>query len=116
MLMKEAQMRDMKWNQSEKSIARAAFDKAFKNECNYIIETLRERVSNLSEPKEIWELEDYLSDKRKEIDQKYDYRYSVLIRVFGVLVCEGWIEMKDLEGLGEEKLQRVQSIASCLNE
>ncbi len=109
-------MIDFKWNQKEKAIARTAFDKAFQNECNHIIEAAKERLNNLSDPKEIWRLEDYLSKKRKQIDQKYDYRYSVLIRVFGVLVYEGWIEMKDLEGLKEEKLQRIRFVAEGLKD
>ena len=87
-----------------------------KNECNHIIATLKEQLNNISEPKEVWRLEDYLSEKREEIDQKYDYRYSVLIRVFGILVGEGWIEMKDLDGLEEDKLQKIQIIAYGLNE
>jgi len=109
-------MKDFKWNQREKLIARASYDKAFKNECNHIISTLSEKVSNITEPKGIWEIADYLNDKRKEIFQKYDYRYSALIRVFGVLVCEGWIQIKDLVGLEEAKLLRIQDIATYLNE
>lgn len=109
-------MKDTTWNQREKLIARAAYDKAFNNECNHTISTLKERVSNLTEPTAIWELADYLNEKRKEVYQKYDYRYSVLIRVFSVLVCEGWIEMKDLEGLEKEKIQRIQLIADGLND
>jgi len=45
------------------------------------------------------------------MDQKHDYRYSVLIHVFGRLVGEGGVEMKDLEGLEEEKIQRIRFIA-----
>ena len=82
-------MTDIKWSQKEKSVSRAVFEKALKNECNEIIETVKKKATNLSEPKEIWELEDYLYEKRKEIDNKYDYRYSALILVFGRLVREG---------------------------
>ncbi len=105
-------MHDVKWSQKEKSISRAAFDKAYRNECDDIIKAVRQKVGSLSEPRGIWELEEYLYQKRKEIDQKYDYRYSVLIHVFGLLVREGWIGMKDLEGFDEEKLRRIQLIAS----
>ena len=109
-------MTDFKWSQKEKTIARAAFDKAFQNECNHIIAILKERLNNLSDPKEVWRLEDYLSKKRKQIDQKYEYRYSVLIMVFGVLLNEGWIEMRDLDGLEEEKLQKIQFVADGLKD
>jgi hypothetical protein len=73
---------------------------------------VRQKAASLAEPKGIWELEDYLCERRKEIDQKYDYRYSALIYVFGHLVREGWIDMKDLEGLGEEKIQRIHLTAT----
>jgi hypothetical protein len=105
-------MDELKWSQKEKSISRAAYEKAYKNEHDDIIRTVRQKAGSLTEPKGIWELEDYLYQKRKEIDQKYDYRYSMLIHVFGVLVSQDWIEMKDLEGLGEEKIQRIHLIAT----
>ncbi len=103
---------NFKWSSREKAISRAAFDKAFRNECNDIIGAVKQKADGLSEPKGIWELEDYLYKKRREIDDKYDYRYSALIHVFGRLVREGWITMKDLEGLGEEKTERIHLIAT----
>src|SRR5437667_132594 len=48
----------------------------------------------------IWRLHDYLTQKRREIDQKYDYRYSVLMLVFHRLVFEGWLTEDDLSGIG----------------
>ncbi len=104
-------MTDEKWSQKEKSISRVAFNKAYQNECNKIIETVRQKANSLSGPKGIWELEDYLYEKIKEIDNKYDYRYSALILVFGRLLREGWITAKDLEGLEQAKIQRIQLIA-----
>jgi len=97
--------------QREKAIARIAFDKAYTNECNNMIESVKEKANNLSGPRGVWELGDYLDHKRNEMDQKHDYRYSVLIHVFGRLVGEGGVEMKDLEGLEEEKIQRIRFIA-----
>jgi hypothetical protein len=107
-------MDDIKWHQKEKAIARVAFDKALHNESNHIVESLKEKLNDLSDPKDVWRLEDYLSKKRKQIYQKYDFRYSILIMVLGVLVKEGWIEIKDLDGLDEEKLQKIRSIAEGL--
>jgi hypothetical protein len=104
-------MEDIKWSKTEKAIARTAYDKAYRNECDGIIATIKQKVASLSGPKGIWELEDYLYEKRKETDNKYDYRYSVLTLVFGRLVRDGWIKMQDLEGLGKEKIERIQLIA-----
>ena len=105
-------MTELKWSQKEKAISRAAFDNAYRNECDAIIRTVKQKAGSLSESKGIWELEDYLYEKRKETDNKYDYRYSALLPVFGRLVREGWITLKDLEGLGEEKIRRIQLIAT----
>jgi hypothetical protein len=107
-------MEEFNWSKTEKAIARAAFDKALRNECNDVMEKVKQKAQMLSEPRGIWELEDYLYKKRKEIDNKYDYRYSALLYVFGRLVREGWITMKDLEGLGEEKRERINAIATAV--
>ncbi len=48
--------------------------------------------------------------KRNEIDEKYDYRYSVLILVFARLIKDGWLSFEDLEGLAEEKIAQIGSI------
>ncbi|MGC9998318.1 MAG: hypothetical protein ABSE79_23620 [Terriglobia bacterium] len=51
---------------------------------------------------------------RREVDRKYDYRYSRLITVFGRLLMEGWIAEADLDGLAEDKLQRIKGLASLM--
>jgi hypothetical protein len=101
-----------KWSKKEKSIARAAFDKAYDKECNQIIGKLKEKSLKLSDPEDIWELHDYLSEIRKEIDEKYDYRYSVLIMVFAHLLKQQWLKIDDIEGLSVEKIDRIKSLAN----
>ena len=64
-------MNDFKWSKKEKSIARAAFDKAHEKECNQIIGKLKEKSLRLSDPEAIWELHDYLIKIRKEIDDYF---------------------------------------------
>jgi Photoprotection regulator fluorescence recovery protein len=60
-------------------------------------------IKTLQDDFAIWDLHDYLSKKRREIDSKYDYRYSVLLMVFARLVYEGWLTEDDLSGIGSEK-------------
>src|SRR2546422_6074746 len=45
--------------------------------------------------------------------RKYDYRYSVLISVFGRLLHEGWLNETDLTGISPEKLQLIQRSAAA---
>lgn len=72
---------------------------------------MKDITNTAKTPEDIWELHDFLTEKRKEIDEKYDYRYSVLIFVFGRLLREGWIALDDLEGLDEDKITKIKSIA-----
>lgn len=104
-------MNRMKWSQNEKAVARAAFELALKEELDDIIAKARAKAEKLKDPSELWELEEYLTNRRKEIDRKYDYRYSVLPMVLGTLVRQRRLTLKDLKGLNEEKLQTIRRAA-----
>ena len=103
-------MRDIKWSKPEKVAARQAFDNAYRNECTAIVKKCRELADSIKDPDDIWELHDFLSEKRKEIDEKYDYRYSVLIFVFSRLLKEGWLEESDIKGFNEDKLMKIKAL------
>lgn len=105
-------MRDFKWSEAEKKVARRAFDAALKKECAALVKTLKGLAAKAENPVDIWSIHDYLTEQRRTIDRKYDYRYSQLIVVFGRLLRESWIPDKDLEGLSEEKLKSIRDIAS----
>ena len=105
-------MEEFNWSQSEKKIAKEAFDKAYQNEMIEIKNELIKKLNGLKDLQEIWRIHDYLSHRRKEVDKKYDYRYSVLIILFGRLYYEGYLKEKDLEGLSQEKIERIKSIAN----
>ncbi len=99
------------WSKQEKEIARRAFNAAREREYIAIAHDVRKMAAGIHEPSDIWQLHDYLTEKRKEMNRKYDYRYSVLISVFGLLMAEGWIKQEDLAGLSDDKLQEIQQTA-----
>lgn len=105
-------MTDFKWSDAEKKIARRAFDVALQSELAALLKQLKGRAAKAEAPEDIWAIQDYLAEQRRSIDEKYDYRYSQLIVVFGRLLRERWLEDKDIEGLAEEKLQHIRHIAS----
>ena len=76
------------WSRSEKIIARTAFDAALKRELQEVMQAAKQMANQISEPADLWDLEHYLTQRRKEIDRKYDYRYSQLTQVFGRLLHE----------------------------
>jgi Photoprotection regulator fluorescence recovery protein len=91
---------------------RVAFDLAYRRECEAIKKRIDGMIRDIANPGDIWRLHDFLSEKREEIDEKYDYRYSVLIFVFAGLMKEGWSKASDLGGLHEDKVARIIALAS----
>ena len=73
-------------------------------------------ANQINESADLWGLEHYLTNRRKEIDRKYDYRYSQLTHVFGRLLYEKRLREEELRGLREDKLKLIRSIANFLAE
>jgi len=96
--------RDLHWSSAEKKIARAAYDAALAREKAAARRTVIEMLQRSEDPDCIWEVYEFLRTKGREMDDKYDYRYSVLPRVFRRLANEGWLSPGDLSGLAPEKL------------
>jgi Photoprotection regulator fluorescence recovery protein len=102
------------WSKSEKAIARTAFDAALGRELHEVIQEARQMANEIQQASDLWELEHYLTERRKEINRKYDYRYSQLTHVFGRLLYEGRVSEEELSGLGEDKLKPIRSLAEFL--
>ena len=100
--------RTLAWSTGEKKVARAAFDAALERERTSVRREVESMLARSSDSAEIWSVRDYLNDKTREIDAKYDYRYSVLIDVLGRLVAERWLSIPELGGLAPEKLQLIE--------
>ena len=107
-------MFDFKWSHAEKVIARQAFDLALRNELQNTIREAKDRAAQISAPAELWELEDWLAERRLDINRRYDYRYSVLPITFAQLIRDGRLKEDDLRGLHPEKLELISRTASLL--
>ena len=102
------------WLKTEKEVARHAFGRAYERECKELSNKVKEMANTAKTPEDIWKLHEFLTEKRNEIDEKYDYRYSVLIYVFSTLVREGWLALDDLKGLDEDKIAKIKHTAPKL--
>ena len=99
------------WSKKEKEIARRAFNVALEREGLDILSRLKEMAKTAESREDIWRIHDFLTERRIEIDQKYDYRYSMLIPIFGRLIRERWIGLDEFEGLDEDKLAEIKKFA-----
>src|SRR6202047_1837025 len=104
------------WSRSEKVIARTAFDAALGRELHEVIQQAKKMASQIEQSSDLWDLEHYLTERRKEINRRYDYRYSQLTHVFGRLLYEKRLGEEELGGLREDKLKSIRSFAKFLAE
>jgi hypothetical protein len=104
------------WSRSEKAIARKAFDAALKRELHEVIEETKQLASRIKQPSGLWDLERYLTERRKDINGKYDIRGSRLKDVLGKLLYENRLAEEDLRGLREEKMKSIRSFAQFLRD
>jgi exopolyphosphatase/pppGpp-phosphohydrolase len=105
-------MHDLKWSDREKKLSRQVYDAALQRELAEIVTEFKAQAGRVTTAEQLWPLEDYLRRKRREIDTKYDYRYSQLLIVFARLLREQRIEERDLSGLSEDKLDVIRGIAA----
>jgi len=110
------QQNEPTWSKSEKAIARAAFDAALGRELHEVIQEAKRMANGIQTSSDLWDLEHYLTERRKQIDRKYDYRYSQLTLVFGRLLYENRLGEDDLRGLREEKMKAIRSLAQFLRD
>ncbi len=75
-------MRD-EWSESEKKLARRVFEAALTAELAELMADFKARAAHAAEPDDMWAVQEHLYCKRREIDEKYDYRYAQLPLVFG---------------------------------
>ena len=105
-------MKYFDWSNTEKIIARQAYDRAYERECAKIMGNVHRMLSGMEDPKDIWKIYDYLRKSRRDMDSKYDYRYLILTIVLGKLMREGLILDSDIENLSQDKIDAIKRVAS----
>jgi len=87
---------------------------ALGRELHEVIQRTKEMANGIQQSSDLWDLEKYLTQNRKEIDRKYTYQHSELTRVFGRLLHERRVSEEELRGLREDKLASIRSVAEFL--
>lgn len=103
-------MRELSWSKREKQIAHTAFEQALAREAAALVTEVRAKAQAITELGDLWQLEQFLRDKRHALEQRYDYRYSVLLYVFADLIQAGWLSLDELAGLADDKRARVAAL------
>ena len=107
-------MFNFNWSATEKKVARTLYDAALQTELAQIMVEFKRLAAAAAEPSDMWDLEDWLLDKRRAFDEKYDYRYSVLIGVFGRLLAQGRVTLAQLAPLQADKVAAIKHTADWI--
>jgi Photoprotection regulator fluorescence recovery protein len=83
--------------EAEKKLSRRVFEVALQAELAEVLQDFKARAAAAQTPGDMWPIEQFLNQRRQELDAKYDYRYSQLIAVFGRLIREGRLTKAHLE-------------------
>lgn len=105
------QATNISWSQTERNLAKSAFDKAYERETSFILQAVREAASEITELEDLWRLNDYLSARRHDLEGKYDFDESSLMFTFANLIKEQWLNIEELEGLAAEKLAKISMLS-----
>ncbi|UVK46501.1 hypothetical protein BPNPMPFG_002159 [Mesorhizobium sp. AR07] len=96
------------WSGSEKQTARRAFDAALEVALARTMAEFKSKANAATLPADMWEVEDYLRERRREIDRTFDYRYSQLLFVFAQLIRAGYLDESMLAGLSQDKRDAIR--------
>lgn len=107
---------EVRWSRAEKVAARQAFDLALSRELGAVMREAKERAAQISEAPDLWALERWLEERRREIDRKFNFSYAALPLVFATLLRDGSLTEEELAGIGEEKLDDIRRIVRIMSE
>lgn len=101
------QQTEVQWSDAEKATAKAALKSAYDREISALIQNIRQQASSIETTEEVWQLHDYLSARRHDIDGKYDDREDFLTFTLSRLVKEGLLELSEIQALSADKKAKV---------
>ncbi|MFY8147674.1 MAG: hypothetical protein ACOVNL_00470 [Prochlorococcaceae cyanobacterium] len=99
------------WSDQEQAIAQAALNRARLRAVQVLIEALQRQVGHLDTIDSVWNLHDFLSTQRYQIEGRFDFRLDGILFVFASLLKEGLLSPEELEGLESEKLAKIMAMA-----
>lgn len=99
------------WTVDEQSLAQEVFHRAMARHVQSLIAELRSRSEALSDAEDLWQLHDFLSIRRHEIEGRFDQRLSGLLFVFADLVRDGLVTLEELQGLSADKRAKISAMA-----
>ena len=97
----------VQWSDAEKQIAEEALKKAYSREIEALMAYVHEKANKISRPEDVWQLHDFLSARRHNIDGKYDDREAFLLFTISNLIKDKLLSLSELDGLTTDKRAKI---------
>lgn len=109
------QVTESQWTVQERSLIKAALAAARSREAEAIIQVVRQQSSDISSLEDVWQLHDFLSARRFDLDGKYgDDGEEEILFLLAKLTKDGWLEAQDLSGLEASKRSKITALTRVL--
>ncbi len=99
------------WTPQEQTIAREAFETAHGRAISTLISKVQHHASGVSTVESLWQLHDFLSTQRFDMEGRFDFRLDGILFVFASFVKDGLLGLEDLQGLEAEKLAKIKAMS-----
>lgn len=99
------------WTEEEVAVARLAFEGAYLRTAEALIASVRQQAHGLDTLESLWQLHDFLSFQRHQVEGRFDFRLEGILFLFASLVKEELLAWEELQGLDAEKLAKIAAMA-----
>jgi hypothetical protein len=99
---------ERRWSESEKKIARRAYEAARQAVLARTLAEFKAKAAAATTIDDMWSIVDESRQRRRELQELLDFRYSQLSLVFARLILEGHLGEQQLAGLSEDKLEEIR--------
>jgi hypothetical protein len=100
------------WYNGEKKMARRTYEAARQALLGKTFTEFKAKAAAAKDVDDMWAIGDHLRQHRRELEGLLDYRYSQLTFVFGHLIIDGHMDVGQLAGLSEDKLEEIGRFVS----
>lgn len=102
------------WSQEEAEFAASIFLLAQQRESQRLVGVVKERVVHVNELDHLWQLHDFLSARRYDIEGKSELDLETALFVFADFVKSQLLGLDELNGLAPEKISKIAAMVSYL--
>ena len=76
-------------------------------QCDSVRARLKDMIASAVDPSDILRVHDYLSHERRRTDEVFEFRPSLLIPAFAMLLADGLVSEAELSELSREKVAQI---------